>query len=433
MNPPVDPTVLDLLRGSVLAPHIDRPVNDILRDMGLPGLPDPSALPPLPELPPLPVIDIAALARPLTDMAAAFGTGALDTVAGSGADPTQVLTGISTALQTAMTLSGTALQAVMTLWQGMGAAAAAEKAGQAQQDGAELAAQSTSEKGVVVGGAASVAVGAGSMSTVITKYVTSMAVAAPLLATPGGQLFMVAATTEAVSEALAVVTKTRAELTVHSANMTEAGQKVDITDAPKGVDSAQQVMQLLQMLAPMMTMAGQGAQSLTRLAAADTGLLAPPKAKDAAADDGAGVDGEGTDGAQGRTSGGGGGGGGIGGYVAGAPASASLNPYSGTKTAAMPSTGTGGFGTDPAAAPAAARTSGTVAGSSPGGMMPMGGGAGLAAGARGTGDGGDVPGFLVNAQHGDEVVGDIDGASLPVVGATEQASAQAPPDKDLTL
>ncbi|MBF6247185.1 hypothetical protein IU471_26945, partial [Nocardia elegans] len=46
MTSPVDPTVLDLLRGSVLAPLIDRPVNDILRDMGLPPLPDPAAAPP---------------------------------------------------------------------------------------------------------------------------------------------------------------------------------------------------------------------------------------------------------------------------------------------------------------------------------------------------------------------------------------------------
>ncbi|WP_245649691.1 hypothetical protein [Nocardia shimofusensis] len=424
----MDPTVLDLMRGSALAPFIDRPVNDILRDMGLPPLPDPSALPPLPELPPLPVIDIAALARPLTDMASSFGTGALDAAAGSGPNPTQMLTGIGTALQTATTLGTTALQAVMAVWQGMGATAAAAKAGQAQQDGAELATQSAQEKVVLTGAATSVAVGAGLMSAVIAKYVASMVAAAPLLGSPGGQLFMVAATTEAVTEALAVVAKTRTELTAESASMTAAGQKVPITNAPKGVDSMQQAMQMLQMLTPLMTMAGQGAQSLTQLAAANTGLLAPKTTADAAS-----LDGEKLDEAK-SLGGAGGSGGGFGGGLGGiAPAATPLSPYTGTKAAGLPSGGAG-FGAEPASTGSAspARSSVPVSGGSPGGMMPM-GGAGAAAGARGAGDGGDVPGFLVNAQHGDDVVGDIEGVSLPVVGAAEQTSAEAPPDIDLTL
>lgn len=430
MNAPMDPTVLDLLRGSVLAPLIDRPVNDILRDMGLPSLPDPAALPPLPELPPLPVIDIAALARPLTDMASSFGTGALDAAAGAGPNPTQMLTGVNTALQTATTLGTTALQAVMAVWQGMGAAAAAEKAGQAQQDGAELATQSTQEKVVLTAAATSVAVGAGLMSAVIAKFVASMVAAAPLLGSPGGQLFMVAATTEAVTEALAVVAKTRTELGAESASMTAAGQKVPITNAPKGVDSMQQAMQMMQMLTPLLTMAGQSAQSLTQLAAANTGLLAPKTTADAASPEGEKLDeAKALGGASGA--GGGVGGGGVGGI---GPAATPLSPYTGTRSAGLPPGGTAGFGAEPASTGSAspARSSMPVSGGTPGGMMPM-GGAGAAAGTRGAGDGGDVPGFLVNAQHGDEVVGDLEGVSLPVVGAAEQTSAEAPPDIDLTL
>ncbi|MBF6138589.1 hypothetical protein [Nocardia farcinica] len=430
MTSPVDPTVLDLLRGSVLAPLIDRPVNDILRDMGLPPLPDPAAAPPLPELPPLPVIDIAALARPLTDMASSFGTGALDAAAGAGPNPAQMLSGIGTALQTAMTLGSTALQAAMAAWQGMGATAAAEKAGQAQQDGAELATQSTQEKAVLTGAATSVAVGAGLMSAVIAKYVASMVAAAPLLGSPGGQLFMVAATTEAIAEALAVIAKTRTELTAHSASMTQAGQKVPITSAPKGVDSMQQAMQMLQMLTPLMAMAGQSAQSLTQLAAANTALLAPKPAADPAAADAEQLD-------EAKALGGGAGGGAAGGGVGGggggfAPAATPLTPYTGTRAAGV-SPGVPGTGAELGATGSTARPGGTVPAGSPGGMVPMGGAAAGAAGARGAGDSGEVPGFLVNAQHGDEVVGDIEGVALPVVGATEQMSAEAPPDKDLTL
>ena len=84
MTVPLDPSIVDLLRGSALAPLIDRPVNDILKDMGLGPLPEISGLPPLPELPPLPVVDLAALARPLTDMASGFGTGNLGAPAGGG-------------------------------------------------------------------------------------------------------------------------------------------------------------------------------------------------------------------------------------------------------------------------------------------------------------------------------------------------------------
>ncbi|MFE3442577.1 hypothetical protein ACFXNW_06065, partial [Nocardia sp. NPDC059180] len=193
MNPELDPTVVDLLRGSALAPYIDRPVNDILADMGLPPLPDLSEIPPLPEFPPMPVIDIAALARPLTDLASSFGTGMLTPPPGGGPDPMQVFQAVNTALTTAMQLGTSALQAVMTIWQGMGATSAAGKAADAQSDGAELATQSANEKTVLAGAATSVAVGGAELTAIIAKYLTTMVASAPLLATPGGQMFMVAA------------------------------------------------------------------------------------------------------------------------------------------------------------------------------------------------------------------------------------------------
>ncbi len=70
--------------------------------------------------------------------------------------------------------------------------------------------------------------------------------------------------------------------------------------------------------------------------------------------------------------------------------------------------------------------------------MPMGGAAAGAAGARAqedqTTEG--MRGLLVTGQHGDEVVGAVEGVSMPVVGAPEQASGPLdsdPPDKALTL
>lgn len=64
-------------------------------------------------------------------------------------------------------------------------------------------------------------------------------------------------------------------------------------------------------------------------------------------------------------------------------------------------------------------------------MGGMAGGAGLARDGESSTDDA-VRGQMVTGQHGDEVVGRIEGVSLPVVGAAEAAS-EAPPDKELTL
>ncbi|MBH0777586.1 hypothetical protein [Nocardia bovistercoris] len=434
MNPPpLDQSVVELLRGSALAPMIDRPVNDILKDIGLGPLPQLPSLPPLPELPPLPVIDLSALFRPLTDMASGFGTGAIG--GGPGPDPTQVLQSVTSALTTAMSLGTTALSAVMQLWQSAAAMQAAEKATAAQQNGAELAAQGTEEKAVLGTAATSVATGGAEMTQVISKFVSTVAATAPFLALPGGQAFLAAATAEAIAEGVAVVTKTRAEMTVHSASMTQAGEKVKVTNAPKGADSMQELAQLMQLITPLMTLASTGVQAANQLASANTSLLAAKSVTPVAqtgADGEATADGEPAPAAGGV--GGGGGGGGIGGIGLGGIGTTAtpLNPWSGTRSASVggPSSGQG-FSSAPESASAV--RAGTVGGAGSPGYMPMGGAAGAAAGPRGAGDaGGDLPGFLVNAQHGDEVVGNLEGASLPVVGAAEQVS-EPPPDRELTL
>ncbi|WP_245547876.1 hypothetical protein [Nocardia pneumoniae] len=64
-----------------------------------------------------------------------------------------------------------------------------------------------------------------------------------------------------------------------------------------------------------------------------------------------------------------------------------------------------------------------------------------AAGAAGMARGGEqstegMRGMLVTGQHGNEVVGEIEGASVPVVGAADHISEpldSEPPDKSLTL
>ncbi|WP_040774462.1 hypothetical protein [Nocardia pneumoniae] len=275
MTAPLDESVLNLLRQSAAGPMLDRPVNDVLKDMGLPPLPEISGLPPLPEFPPLPVIDLSLLAKPLTDVASSFGTGQLPAV--PQLDPAQVFSQVSSVVQTAVSLGTTAMQMVMQLWQGMGATAAAEKAGQAATDGAAVGSQSAATSAGVTAAAGSVFQGATMMAAIIAKFMTSLAASAPFLGTPGGQLFVVALTTETLAEATAVVAKTRGELTVHSAAMTQTGQKVPVTNAPKNVDPMQTVSQIMQLVGPLTQLATTGGQALQ---AAQTAFNVPKSIAD---------------------------------------------------------------------------------------------------------------------------------------------------------
>ncbi|WP_249644122.1 hypothetical protein [Nocardia sputi] len=451
---PLDPTIPELLRGSALAPMLDMPVNDVLHSMGLPQLPDIPAFVQLPDMPPLPTIDLGALMRPLADLASAFGTGQLgappppaqagDTAAAPPpppVDPTQLLQNVSTVMQTVMQVGSSLVQTLMTVWQGMAAMEAAKKAGEARTDADKLAAQSAQEKSVLVDAAGSVFTGAGLMTAVMAKFSTTMAFAPLLAASPGGQGFLVASAIEAMTEALAITAKTKAEMVGHSASMTQAGQKVPITNAPTGVQSAEQLTQLMSMITPLIGTAGQVVQSLGQLAAANPSLLAPKPISAPGGHEGTGEPAEGEDGKKSSAVGGPGGVGGIGGGIGSAIAAAAapLNPWPGTRVAggSLGGIGVGAPGTGPGTSSAmsttAAGTAATGTGTG-GGYMPMGGGAmggaGLAREGESTTDA--LRGQMITGRHGDEVVGRIEGVSLPVVGAADTTS-EPPPDKELTL
>lgn len=427
---PLDQTVLDLLRQSAIGPALDKPVNQILADMGLPQLPAVAPAPPMPGLPPLPVIDLASLFKPLTDLASTFGTGQLGS--GGGPDPTQLLEQISSSLQTAISLGSTGLQALDSLWQGMGSQAAVAKGTQAQADGANLSTQAAETKTGVVAASATVAKGAAEMTAVITKFAATVAAATPFLVTGAGQAVILAAATEALTEATVVVAETRGELGVHSANMTATGQPVPVTDAPSGINPLQIASQLLSTIAPLATQGVKAATDAAKQHVAAQKLAAETKEAELSATGG------GAGGAALKPGGGGGGGvglaggggGGIGG-IGGVPV-APLSPWTGTSSAgtsapaASSANPSGGGGRS---------VTGEVVQGGPG-IMPMGAAGAAAAGmgmGRDAGDAGSaVSANLVTAQHGDEVVGEIAGISPPVVGEADLRVSESP-DKELTL
>ncbi|NUS43977.1 MAG: hypothetical protein HOQ24_09850, partial [Mycobacteriaceae bacterium] len=151
MSSPLGPTIVESLRRSAAAPVVNRPVNDILADMGLPRLPALPPAAPLPDLPPLPILDLSALTKPLTDLAGSFGTGQLGAPvspkdnAKTGVsepspalDPAQLMSAVGTVLQSVSQLGSTAAQALGSMWQGAGASAAGAKQAQASGDTAAL-------------------------------------------------------------------------------------------------------------------------------------------------------------------------------------------------------------------------------------------------------------------------------------------------------
>ncbi|WP_067695711.1 hypothetical protein [Nocardia jejuensis] len=394
----LDSAVADVLRGTALGPTLDRPINDILQDMGLPSLPQLPPVPALPELPPLPVIDLSALTRPLTDLAASFGTGQLGNV-----DATQVLSGVSSALQQVVSVA-TSLMSLASQWQGDGATGAAEKGAAAQTNAVELQGQNVQQKTVLAGAATTVATGAASMAGIITKFITGATIAAPFLVTPPGQVFLLSLASETAAEATAVVASTRSQLTVESAEMTVAGKKVDVTDAPKGVDSLSQLTQLISAIQPLASAVGSGVQTVQQQLES---IAEPIETQSAEVDPVAAA-----------LAGGGGVAGGVGGLsaIGGLAATTPLSQWSGTRSmSAAPGA---------PAAPSAEPVAGTRPAATTPGMIPPMAGAGLAPQNQDSGDE-DIRTNMVTGEHGDEVVGELGNTGVPVVGAVGTTSPRS--------
>ncbi|WP_328393994.1 hypothetical protein [Nocardia sp. NBC_00416] len=416
MTEVVGGTVPELLRQVAASSPAERSVNEVLSDFGLPRLPDLPPAPPLPDLPPLPPLDLTAMAKPLTDLIGGFGTGALG--ANGGADPAQVLSQASGVLTSAMSVATTGLSILTSLWQGAGADSAAIKQGLAQTDGAAVAAQSDVLAAGVTEASATVAVGAAEMSAVIAKFVSTMTAVGPFLATPPGQTFALIQGIEAMAEGTAVVAKTRAAMTGHTAKMAGSGTKIPVTRAPSGLGTPEAIRRLLN-IAQSLTGAAPGA-----IPAAGMPQLAhaPVQPRPHVSPGGRLI---------GHRSGVGSG---PAPAVSGAGARAPRLSEFGPRWAAPSGTPTG-TGSELGGGPAQSRASAAVAPGS--GAVPAGA---LGAVTPRTGDAdvtaAEVKAQLVTESNGREVVDDPGGWAVPVLGGGDPIRQRAdpfPPDKRFTL
>ncbi|MFW0783828.1 hypothetical protein AAFP35_04855 [Gordonia sp. CPCC 206044] len=432
---PIDQSVIDMLENSPLGPILETPVGDVLDKFGLPPLPQlPAPLPPaMPGLPPFPPINIENLFKPLTDLAQSFGTGDLGM---SGFDPTQLFTGLSTIMQSMVGLSSGALKAVDQVWSGAAATSNATKSTTAAAEGGAVGAKASNIQANTGIGAGIVGNGNAAMAAVIAKFQAELAIAVPLLATPAAPAAgtaIIAAASSALSEAIAVVTGTKTALSPETATQTANGTQIPITGAPTSPSPFGIAATVLESVgSPLSSFASTGTSmmsSMTKQLASANKAQSEKGKGDKNAPGAAGLHGAagGKGGAGGAKKGGvgGGGGGGVGGV--GAPATP-LQAKPGVPNLNAASVEGPTTGSSPAPA---GRTVGTGTG-----MMPMGGAgaAGAAAGARGAGadDGHGAPDFLVTADHGSEVVGDMPQAAPPVLGGDTEIEVESP-DVDLRL
>ncbi|MEE2031946.1 hypothetical protein, partial [Rhodococcus chondri] len=221
MHPPAStetsPTVLDALRASPVGPVLDMPLP---LDVPLPTLPlpTPPASNPVTELLqsiPVPTLpDLDRLLRPLTDLGAMFGTGIVEAL-----DPAAILGQSSRLLDTAGALGRSALDALPDSWEGETAEVAAEHGRRARVAAGELSDRGDRIGEITRAATASVERGNIELTGIAQSFVAFLTAAAPVSMTPPGQAAVVAAAVEHTQAALAVVARTRGELTGHTTAM----------------------------------------------------------------------------------------------------------------------------------------------------------------------------------------------------------------------
>ncbi|GAC69336.1 hypothetical protein GS4_23_01330 [Gordonia soli NBRC 108243] len=395
----------------------------------------------MPGLPPFPAINIEDLFKPLADLANSLGSGNL---AASGFDPTQLFSGLSQIMQMSIQMATGALSAADQMWQGQAATANTAKSTTVAAEGAAVGAKSADIALNTQIGAGVVMTGNTAMEAVIAKFIASASAAMAGIWTPIGQGALIAAATTALAEAITVITDTKAALAPETVKQGVNGQQIPITGAPTSPSPFGVATQVLQAVGqPLSSFAGQGLSMMGTMtkqltAAAGNTPGAHHGSKDSPAI-GPGAHG-GAHGGKGdaKHSGGGGAKGGGGGGAGGGGGGG----FGGSSTPLQPRSAVAGLNVasaEPtsASSPQSSGNGGRATSTSSGGMMPMGAGAAGAAGAaRGAGidDGHGSPDFLVTADHGSEVVGEMPGTAPAVLGEDTRVTSDGdPPDVDLRL
>ncbi|MCZ8380195.1 hypothetical protein O6P37_15080 [Mycobacterium sp. CPCC 205372] len=403
-GPALDPASIIAAQEHGLAEYLNRPVQEILAQLGYPPFPPPPAtVPPNAEPPPPPAgapLDPGALIKPVTDALGTLGTGMFEAL-----DPTQMFSGIAKAVDSSSSTVAPALNGLGGNWEGAGADAATVKTAAALRNGEQVAAQATDIRNSVATATAAVKQAEVRLLEIIARFQATVSAIGPNIIFPWGQATLIAAATEAVTRATETMTELQAMLAGESASVSRAGAPVAVTEAPQAGSDM-----MSQLVGALSKGAQSGVQTATDMASSLGGAAAdsPASAMAGAAPASAPLSKAG--GSSAGTSGGMGGGGGGGGGA---------NTLSARSAPPMPAVSEDVARTTPAGG---ARPGGSGAGMYPPGMMgaPM---AGAQGGRPGGGDHNPAD-FLHTAENGREIVGDLGTAAPPVLGETEAPKVQ---------
>lgn len=171
------------------------------------------------------MIDVEALARPITDLLTSFGHGVLP----SGG-PADALRLTSVAIDSVHSMGRTGISELGSAWEGTAADSAVTKAQGVQESSVQVSDRGNSIADVVAQASADVNAGITELEGILQSFISIAVAAGPALATPPGQMMIIAAALEHLGRAMAVVAKVRTQLSAHTAKM--VGLVAPPEDAP---------------------------------------------------------------------------------------------------------------------------------------------------------------------------------------------------------
>jgi peptidoglycan DL-endopeptidase CwlO len=157
---------------------------------------------------------IDLLAKPITDLLGAFGSGVIP----SGG-PSSVMRASSSVLDSVQGIGKSAVSELASTWSGPAATAAIELAGQAHTSAVGLSDHGSEISEIVDRACEKVYAGAIELQGIVQSFVSVAMGVAPMIFTPPAQTMLIAAAMEHLQRALAVVARVRGELAVHTAEI----------------------------------------------------------------------------------------------------------------------------------------------------------------------------------------------------------------------
>ena len=173
------------------------------------------------------MVDVETLARPIVSLLKSFGDGALPT-----GGPDEVLRTASNSIDAVHALGRTGIDQVESAWSGLTAANVLGKTAAVQTSALELSDRGNSMAAVVATASTDLHSGMTKVQTILASLLGMAADAGQTLSTPAGQKMMLAAATEHLSAAISTVSTVRAQVSTHTAAMTDLHSPVSIPAAP---------------------------------------------------------------------------------------------------------------------------------------------------------------------------------------------------------